>query len=238
MSSGPVGALVGQWPDVGEARRSGEFRCSQRAAAASLDFRIVDVCNSPVLADTGAVSSRLVGWILRIQLQKCCLPYAVLRRPAADEPNCHMLANSEVAWLVVAAKCRVELGLLRVLDAHWHLPDPERDIDKPSAGGGDPSLHIRPRRGLLATIRNWQRAGRCSRQGRKDCEHHKYSHRGLHQSYSVVTHLGLLTSTLLRLRCSRRKLLLSRRSRETGSGRPETVAWHCRTSAECPIQWR
>jgi hypothetical protein len=51
MSSGPVGALVGQWPDVGEARRSGEFRCSQRAAATSLDFRIADVCNSPVLAD-------------------------------------------------------------------------------------------------------------------------------------------------------------------------------------------
>ena len=123
-----------------------------------------------------------------------------------------------VAGLVITSKCRVELGRLRVFNANCYLPDAGHDVDKPLAGSGNPSLHIRPRRRLLAAIRNWQGAGRGSWQGRENSKRHQRSNGGPRHSNSVFAHLYLVPSTLLRLKCHRGKLLLSRRSRETDSG--------------------
>jgi len=51
MSSGRVGVLVSQWPDAVDSQSPGGRRSPQRAATASLDFPIADICNRLVLAD-------------------------------------------------------------------------------------------------------------------------------------------------------------------------------------------
>ena len=51
MSSDRVGVLVSQWPDAVDSQSPGGRRSPQRAATASLDFPITDICNRLVLAD-------------------------------------------------------------------------------------------------------------------------------------------------------------------------------------------